>query len=89
MMLEKFNWKKEYTLVLVLNTIYILIFYFIILLLTSRFQLYNCVITRRRKGGPFNAIEIRTIGFRNASNTSVENIVNFAYAVLLCRTLYL
>ena len=29
MMLEKFNWKKEYTLVLVLNTIYILIFYFI------------------------------------------------------------
>jgi len=29
MMLEKLTWKKEYTLVLVLNTIYILIFYFI------------------------------------------------------------
>lgn len=29
MMLEKLTWKKEYTLVLVLNTIYVLIFYFI------------------------------------------------------------
>jgi len=28
-MQEKIGWKKEYTLVLVLNTIYILIFYFI------------------------------------------------------------
>lgn len=26
---EKLNWKKEYTLVLVLNTIYIIIFYFV------------------------------------------------------------
>jgi len=29
MMLEKLTWKKEYTLVLVLNAIYILIFYYI------------------------------------------------------------
>jgi len=28
-MCEKFIWKKEYTLVLVLNVIYIIIFYFI------------------------------------------------------------
>jgi hypothetical protein len=29
MMLEKLTWKKEYTLVLVLNAIYILVFYII------------------------------------------------------------
>lgn len=28
-MLNKFEWKKEYTLVIVMNIIYILVFYFI------------------------------------------------------------
>lgn len=28
-MLEKFDWKKEYTLVLVLNILYILVFYYL------------------------------------------------------------
>ncbi|MFT6838568.1 MAG: hypothetical protein ACJAZR_002105 [Sediminicola sp.] len=28
-MQDKFNWKKEYTAVIILNAIYILIFYFI------------------------------------------------------------
>lgn len=30
-MQDKFVWKKEYTLVLILNTIYIVIFYFIMI----------------------------------------------------------